>query len=82
MFSKIVKVGAIVGAVAVSYMLLSITAPLVADMASSANVTISASSNMTNYPGLQGALLGSPLWLYFVPAVFGVVLIVLVLRAP
>ncbi len=80
MFTKFCIVVGIIGATAISYLFLTITVPLLAQFASSTNATITARSNFADYPGLQGALLGSPLWLYFVPAVIGFVLIALVLR--
>lgn len=82
MTTKIVRVALILLTVTAAYLFIIIVIPLLADFASTANTTIGASSNMSNYPGLSGAILGAPLFLYFVPAIIGIVLIIIVLRAP
>ena len=80
MGEKIKLVGLIIGAVTVAYLILTAVMPVLTDAASTANTTISGSSNFTDYPGTQGALLASPFWLYFVPAIIGIAVIVVVLK--
>lgn len=46
----------------------------------SANATIAATSNMSNYPGTSEFLIASPWILYFIPPVIGIVVIVAYLR--
>ncbi len=60
---------------------MTILIPILADFASTANTTIAASSNWSDYPGAQGALIGAPLWLYFIPTILGIAAIVIVLRS-
>ena len=78
---KLLFIAGIIGATVIAYLFLTIVMPILADFASSANTTISTSSNISDYPGTQEALLGAPLLLYFVPAVFAVILVVIVLRS-
>ena len=82
MFTKMVKVFAILAAVFVAYLFIIIVVPWLADITVTANTTIAASSNMSNYPGLSGAILGTPLFLFFVPGVIGIILVILVLKEP
>ncbi len=82
MFKKAITVAGILLAVSLTYLLMSITMPLIADFASTSNLTISASSNISQYDGLQGGLLGAPLVLYFIPAIIGIILVVITLREP
>ncbi len=88
MFTKILKVFAVVSLVGLSYFLVIIVMPLLSTFAISANNTIATNSlagggNMTaDYPGLSGGLLGAPLFLYFVPAIFGIAWVVFILREP
>lgn len=81
MGTKVKLIGVIIAAVIVCYIFLTAVMPVIVDLSSSANETITASSNWTDYPGAQGALVGAPFWLYFIPAIGGIVAIVIVLRA-
>ena len=79
------KLGAvliIIGVVIACYLILLVTMTTVIDIVETANATMTASSNLTNYPGTQGALLSTPWILFFVPGVIGMVVIVLILRRP
>jgi len=78
---KIWLVGLTILAVGVSYLLITIVMPVLTDFASTANATITASSNWSDYPGAQGTLLAAPWWLYFAPAIVGGAAIVFVLRS-
>ena len=80
--SKIGHVMIVVGVVAVAYLLLLVVMPVLADFASTANTTMAASSNMSNYPGMQEATLSTPWIMFFVPGVIGMVVIVVILKQP
>ena len=80
MGEKVKLVGLIIGAVIIAYLFLTATMPVISDFASTANTTISSTSNMSDYPGTQGALLAAPFWLYFVPAIIGIAAIVFALK--
>jgi len=66
----------------IAYLAMLIIMPFVSDMASTANVTMAASSNLTNYPGSAEAVLAAPWILWWVPGVIGMVLVVIVLKQP
>ena len=77
------KVGAIiviVGIVIVAYLFLLVVMPILVDMSLTANATMHATSNMSNYPGTAGALVSSPWVLFFVPGAIGVAAIIFVLK--
>lgn len=79
------KLGAviiIIGVVIGCYLILLVTQTVVVNLVESANATITASSNLTNYPGTQGFLLSTPWIMWFVPGVIGIVVIVIILKRP
>lgn len=80
MMSKLGSVGWIVGVVIVCYLLLLVFMPFLSDTATTANATMAATSNMSNYPGTSEGILAAPWVLWFVPAVGGIIALVIVLR--
>ena len=77
------KVGAVIvitAMVAGAYLLLLVVMPILNTFAAAANATMDASSNMSLYPGLSGAIVSSPWVLFFIPAVLGMAAIFIVLR--
>jgi len=56
--------------------------PVIREMVSTANETITASSNLSNYPGTQETLVATPWILYFVPNCIGIAVIVVILKRP
>ena len=79
------KIGAIVITVAmviICYLLMLVTVPVMVGLISTANATMVASSNMTNYPGTAGFLTSMPWILWFVPGSLGIVVIIMILRKP
>jgi len=77
------KIGAVIivmGAVIAVYLLLLVTMPILVDFASTANTTMAATSNMTNYPGTQEAVLSTPWVLWFAPGVIGMIVVVIILK--
>jgi len=78
------KIGLIVLTLVITvlaYMFLTLVMPTFIDIANTANATMAATSNMSNYPGTAEVMTGSPLWLYFVPAVLCGVVIFGILRS-
>jgi len=63
-----------------AYMLLILFQPITNSFVQSANATISASSNWSNYAGAQEVLVGWPFWLWMIPGALGVICTVLVLK--
>ena len=83
MGNKVVQVGLIIAGVIVVILFITAIMPVFVDFTSTANTTIFTgfnSSNVSDYPGLQPALLAAPLWIYFIPVIVGVVAVVMVLR--
>lgn len=70
----------IIAAMIVVELILLVTQPIVVDLANTANATMAASSNMSNYPGTSDFMVASPWILYFVPPAIGMFLIFLTLR--
>lgn len=77
------KIGAVimvVGFVIIVYLILLVAMPILVDTAATANATMDATSNMTNYPGTAGALVSAPWALFFVPGAIGIAAIVIILK--
>ena len=80
--NKLGSVLIIIGVVIGCYLILLVTQTVVVGLVETANATMTASSNLTNYPGTQGFLLSTPWILWFVPGVIGMIAIVIILRQP
>lgn len=79
------KLGAIaitVFFVIVTYIIMLITVPVMVGLIATANATMVASSNMTNYPGTAGFLTSMPWICWFIPASLGIIVIISILRKP
>lgn len=81
MGNKIKLVALIIAGVILCYVFLTIIMPIFVDFASTANTTIAESSNWSDYPGTQAALVGAPFWIYFIPGIVGMAAIVVVLKS-
>ena len=81
--NKIGSVIIVVCLVIVCYLFMLIVIPgVVVPMVSTANTTIAATSNVSDYPGTTSFLLSIPWILWFVPACIGTVVIVVLLKQP
>lgn len=69
----------IIGGVVFAYIILTAIQGAMVDIVSSANTSITA--NTTNMPGAREGLLAMPWVLYFIPAIMGIVAVVMVLRS-
>lgn len=78
MFGKLTKVAMIVGGIIIVCLIIWAIFPVFQTMIGVASADPSAG----NYIGYEEALGAAPLWLYGLPVVLGIILIVLVLRAP
>ena len=78
--NKVVNVAWIVGIVIIVYLFMLVAMPVISSAVSSGNVTMAATSNMSNYPGTTETMLSIPWILWFVPGVGGIIAVVLVLR--
>lgn len=81
MTQKIGMVFLVLILVTVAYLFMIIVMPWLAEVVSTTNTTIAATSNMSNYPGLSEGLLGAPLFLYFVPGGAGIFVVILILKS-
>ncbi len=79
--NKYVLVFCLVAAVIGCYLFLTPLMPVIVGLASTANTSMAASSNMSNYPGTSEGLIVAPWLLYFVPAILVVIVIVITLKA-
>jgi len=67
-------------AMGILYALLLVFMPFLADTAATVNMSMNASHNMSNYPGASETMLASPWLLMFVPAIIGIIYVVIVLK--
>ena len=77
------KIGWVLGiwaAILVVYVVMTASMPGINSLVQTANETLVATSNMSNYPGLQDTVESSPLWLYVIPAAVGGIATVVVLK--
>lgn len=80
--NKIGQVIIVVAVMIVVYLLMLVVMPFLTDIATTANVTMAASSNLSDYPGASEGLF-SALWaLWFAPAIIGMIAIVVILKKP
>lgn len=78
---KILAIAIVCGGVIIVHLLLLVVMPILADFASTANLTMTASSDLTKYPGSAEGVLVAPWVLWFVPGALGIVIIVGILRS-
>jgi len=72
----------VIGGVVFLYLVLLIVVPFLADIATAANTTMHASSNLSDYPGGEEILFAAPWLLFFVPGGIGIAAIIFILRQP
>ena len=66
--------------VSIVYMFMIILMPFLTEIVSTANTTMAATSNMSNYPGSGELLVSTPWILWFVPVSLGTIAIVIIWR--
>ena len=67
--------------VILAYLILAVTMPAGRELASQAATDLEASANMSNFPGAQGFVESSPVWIWFIPGLVGMIITVTTLRA-
>ena len=72
--------GVIIAISVVETMLSFIIPNVMVHFANSANMTMAATANMTNFPGTSEVMVAAPWLLYFVAPVIGIIVIVAALR--
>ncbi len=78
--NKLGAIAIVVAFVIAAYLFLLLVMPVITDIVATSNATMSASSNMSNYPGTSETLVSTPWILFFIPGVVGMVVIVTILR--
>ena len=78
--NKVGGVIVVVCLVAAAYLIMLVTMPVLIDVATTANTTMTAGSNMANYPGTSGALMSAPWVLWFVPGTIGLASVIVILK--
>lgn len=80
--NKIGAVAIIIGVEIFLYLILLVVMPVLTDIIVTSNATMTASSNLSNYPGTQGFFVSQPWILFFVPGAIGIAVIVIILKQP
>ena len=80
--NKIGQVILVVFGVSILYLLMLVVIPIMMDMASSANATITLESNPANYPGGTSFLFVIPWICWWVPGCIGMSAIIVILKKP
>ena len=75
MYSALIIIG-VVGA----YIIMLATQSTYNELISTANTSISATSNMSNYPGTLDFINSSPFWIWFIPGGVGTVALIVMLK--
>ena len=79
------KVGAVIVVVIATimvYVALLVAMPILTEFASTANTTMAATSNLTNYPGAAEGVLMAPWFVWFAPGIIGMTIVVVILKSP
>lgn len=76
-----VVLGLIIGVVVVYLFLLAVM-PAITALVNTANTSLSASANMTSFPGTAEAVNSFPWYVWFIPGGVGIAAIIGVLRMP
>lgn len=80
MGSKIIYLAFIWCAIIVAYIFLAAVMPAMNEIISTANASLVASANMSNFPGTQEAVETAPVWLWAIPGIVGVVSTAILLK--
>jgi len=78
---KIFGVMIIIAMVSAVYLILMVSMGAITDIVETANATMTASSNLSNYPGASEGLVAAPWIMWFVPGGIGIAVIIVYLRA-
>lgn len=78
---RIGYVAIVVVAVIIVYLIMLVVMPVVRDLISTANATVTGAGGWGNYPGSQGFLISVSWILWFVPGCIGTIAIIIILRA-
>lgn len=77
---KFRDIGITIFAVVVFYLILFLLLPFFVDITSSANATLVAEHDMSNYPGALDMVKATPWFLIFIPGAIGIFAIIFILK--
>lgn len=66
--------------VVVAYIFIGVSLPAISDISDTTSTAMQASGNMTEQPGIQGAVESSPVWIWIIPGFVGIVSTVWLLK--
>lgn len=78
--NKIITLTIVWGMIVFSYIMLAAISPAINEIATESSIAIQASGNMTEQPGIQGAVESSNVWMWIIPGFCGIVYTVWVLK--
>ncbi|MFC1904655.1 hypothetical protein ACFLXT_02710 [Chloroflexota bacterium] len=81
MADKITNMLIVWGAVIFAYIVLAVTMPVHQEMVATSRADMAASANLSNMPGIDAAVASSPVWLWFIPGLVGLVVTAIMLRS-
>jgi hypothetical protein len=64
------------------YIILAASMPALKSITGEASTLLTATSNMSNYPGTLAAVDSAPVWLWFIPGFVSIVATVVMLKQP
>ena len=78
--NKLGAVAIVIGLTVALYLIVLVVMPVITDIISTANATVTAQSNWADYPGTQGALIAVPWIMWFIPGTISLIVIVIILK--
>lgn len=66
--------------VVAAYIIMAVMMPAITEIVSTANTSLVASANMSDFPGTLEAVNSAPLWLWFIPGGVALVVSVIMLK--
>lgn len=63
-----------------AYIIMAAAMPAIRDISTASAAAIAASGNMTEQPGIQGAVASASVWLWFIPGPLGLVVTAFMLK--
>ncbi len=63
-----------------AYIMLAAAYPAIQVMVADSSASIGASTNATDFPGAKAAIDSSPVWIWFIPGLVGIITSVIVLK--
>ena len=78
--NKLGAVTLVIGLTAALYLIVRAVMPVVIDIISTANATVTSSGGWGNYPGNQGFFVSIPWIMWFIPGTICIIIVVVILK--